>query len=333
MNNFDDDIGGLVYQIATLFLIAGAFILAGVAYLKKFGHEAKTINNRLHEIQKVTKHINKINVDDKKVKLKKLIESEFVQTIARRIGLNEYLKFLIIRSGVKISEINFLWLVTIVPLAAFAFGYNANFGLVETLIFGTCVGSAPFLYLKYKTNIRQKKIEEQLPGALDFLVRTLQVGYGITSIFSMMGDELEKPISEEFKIVGQEIAFGLPFTEALFNLIRRVDSTDFNFLVVGLLIQRESGGNLISLLQGLGNDMRQKLIFAGKVAILSTEAKYSAMLLVALPFILGVALSFINPEYMSILWTTPTGLTTIKITLGMMSVGMAWMWHMTKIKV
>ena len=329
MMELNGDLNGLIIQLSALLIVTGVAIISGMVYSKKFSKEAQGLKSRIQDVASLSTSIGK----QKAIHHELSNELSLFQALAYKLGVHERISIAIVRSGVKLSITDLAWLSVTLAVMFFIAGYYFNFGAISTLIFGLCGGCAPTLWLKFKTRNRLKKIEKQLPDALDFLVRTLQVGHGLVSIFNIMGEELEDPIKTEFKIVGQEIGFGLPFTTAMFNLTNRIGSTDFNFLVVGLLIQRESGGNLIELLQSLAKSIRARLIFVDKIEILASEGKYAGLILSALPFVVGGAIAFVNPEYMSLLWTTSVGQTIIKVTLVMMLIGGAWMWKITQIKV
>ena len=329
MMGVDGELAGLINQLAVLLLVTGVVIFASIIFSRKFGKEAQGLKNRLQAIASLSTHIGK----QKEMQYERDNELAIFQVLAQKLGVYDRILIEIVRSGIKISVVNFAWMCMSLAVVSFIFGYYVNFGAIGTLIFGLFIGCTPVLWLKLKVRSRRKAIEAQLPDALDFLVRTLQVGHGLVSIFNIMGEELEDPIKTEFKILGQEIGFGMPFTQALFNLTNRINSTDFNFLVIGLLIQRESGGNLVELLQSLAKSMRKRFIFVGKIQILATEGKYAGIMLSVLPFFVGAIITLINPEYMSLLWTTPAGQTAIKITIIMILIGGIWMWKITQIKV
>ena len=329
MMGLGDDLGGLIIQLSALLIVTGVVLISVMIYSKKFSKEALGLKSRIKDVASLSAHIGK----QKEILYERSNELTIFQKLAHKLGVHVRISIEIVRSGAKLSIADLVWLSVTFAVIFFIAGYFFGFGVIGTLIFGLCGGYAPALWLKFKIRNRRKKIEKQLPDALDFLVRTLQVGHGLVSIFNIMGEELEDPIKTEFKIVGQEIGFGLPFTEAMFNLTNRINSTDFNFLVVGLLIQRESGGNLIELLQSLAKSIRARLVFVDKIEILASEGKFAGLMLSVLPFVVGGAIAFVNPQYMSLLWTTSVGQTIIKVTLVMMLIGGAWMWKITQIKV
>ena len=165
----------------------------------------------------------------------------------------------------------------------------------------------PVMRLIRVANKRSRLFEERLPEALDFMTRALRAGHSITATMGMAGNELADPIGTEFKTVFDQIGFGIPFNDAMAEMARRVNSHDLDFLVIALLIQRETGGNLTELLEGLAKTVRERIKLQGKVRTLSSEGRFSAMLLGSLPFVLGSILSLLNPSYMSALWLSPEG--------------------------
>lgn len=183
--------------------------------------------------------------------------------------------------------------------------FGATFWLA--LLLGGCFSSGPVVYLVRAAQVRRSKFENKLPEALDFLTRALRAGHSITVAMGMAGNELADPIGSEFGTVFDEIGFGIPFDESMTAMARRIGSPDLDFLVIALLIQRETGGNLTELLEGLAKTVRERIKLKGKVRTLSSEGRFSAILLGSLPFVLGAILSLLNPAYMSALWETPEG--------------------------
>jgi tight adherence protein B len=182
---------------------------------------------------------------------------------------------------------------------------NGAIGLVA--ITSSCFACLPVFQLIHVAQKRRRQFEAKLPEALDFIARALRAGHSITVSIGMAGDELADPIRTEFKTVFDEIGFGISFEEAMTEMAQRIRSSDLDFLVTALLIQRETGGNLTELLDGLAKTVRDRIKLQGKVKTLSSEGRLSAILLGTLPFILGGVLSFLNPQYMSVLWSTPKG--------------------------
>jgi tight adherence protein B len=149
----------------------------------------------------------------------------------------------------------------------------------------------------------------------------------------MVGTEMPEPIAAEFRIVFDEINYGISTQEALGNLAIRVPSTDLRYFVIAVLIQRETGGNLAELLGNISSLVRARLKLLGTVRVLSAEGKMSGWVLTLLPFALGTVLQIVNPNFLSVLWTDPLGIKMAGFALTMMLFGIVVMWRITKIRV
>ena len=205
-------------------------------------------------------------------------------------------------------------------------------GTVDVLIaFGA--GTLPFLYVLRKRNKRTRKMERQLPDALDLMARALKAGHALASALQMVGDEAQDPIAAEFRIVHDEINYGVSVETALMNLATRVPSTDMRYFVIAVLIQRETGGNLTEVLGNLSALIRERLRLLGKIQVLSAEGRMSGWVMGCLPFAVALIINLINPQFMSVLWTDPMGLKIVYGMLFLMAVGALWMRKIIRIRI
>jgi tight adherence protein B len=199
-------------------------------------------------------------------------------------------------------------------------------------IFVTCVGAFfPFLYLFYKRKQRKARFETLFPDALDLMGYSLKAGHSIMASFKMVAEEMADPIGEEFNRVIDEINFGRDLDSTLRNFSRRIDSPELKFFVTSVIIQRETGGNLVELLVRISEIIRKKFRFREKVKTVTGEAKMSAIILLALPFFAGAAILLLNPEYIAVLFDDPIGPYAIAIALTMMSIGSFIMYKLTQL--
>jgi tight adherence protein B len=201
------------------------------------------------------------------------------------------------------------------------------------LLLGFALASTPIMWLSRQSNQRRRAFEDKLPETLDYISRSLRAGQSLASAIGMVGKEFPDPIGNEFKTVFDEIGFGISFKEAIGQLADRVQSNDLNFFVISLMIQHETGGNLTELLDGLAKTMRERVKLRGKVRTLSSEGRASAWVLGIMPCLLACIITLINPDYMSVFWTTPQGHTLILIAGGLMAVGFFVLNRIIQIKV
>lgn len=196
----------------------------------------------------------------------------------------------------------------------------------------SCAGALlPFLYLLYKRKKRRSQFEALFPDALDLMGYSLKAGHSILASFKMVAEEMAAPVGEEFARIVDEINFGIDINSTLRNFSRRIDSQELKFFVTSVIIQRETGGNLVEMLQKISEVIRKKFRFREKVKSLSAEGKLSAMILLALPFFAAAAIIALNPEYILVLLTDPIGPYMIAIALTMMSIGSFIMYRLVQL--
>ncbi|MCI5211065.1 MAG: hypothetical protein D3910_20275 [Candidatus Electrothrix sp. ATG2] len=194
-------------------------------------------------------------------------------------------------------------------------------GLPATLALAASGLLLPFFYLLYKRKKRRSKFEALFPDALDLMGYSLKAGHSVLASFKMVAEEMDEPIGEEFGQVVEEINFGQDLQVALKNLSHRIDSPELKLFVTSVIIQRETGGNLIELLTKISVVIRKKFRFREKVKTLSAEGKLTAIILLGLPFAAAGLLIIINPGYLTPLVRDPIGPYLIGIALTMMSIG------------
>jgi tight adherence protein B len=133
-----------------------------------------------------------------------------------------------------------------------------------------CAGVAVMLVRRARAR-RLVRIEQQLPEAADFIARALRAGHSFTNVLQIVGNELPEPLSGEFRIAREEINYGVPMSEALHNMAARIPLTDLRYLIIAVLIQRETGGNLAEILGNISHIIRGRLKLAAQVRVLSAE--------------------------------------------------------------
>lgn len=191
----------------------------------------------------------------------------------------------------------------------------------------------PLLYVNHQRSKRLIKFEKQLPEALDLMTRALRSGHAFSSALQMVGDEMADPIAGEFRIVHDEVNFGVALQQALTNLSERIPLTDLRYFIVSVLIQRESGGNLTEVLGNLSRLIRERLKLLSKVRVLSSEGRLSAWIMGLMPFALAGAMNLVNPEFMSPLWNDPIGISIIQYMLILMFFGVLILRKIIRIRV
>jgi tight adherence protein B len=201
------------------------------------------------------------------------------------------------------------------------------------LIFGLGVLSAPFLVISYLRQKRMHQFEERFPEALDLLGRAVRAGHAFTTGLEMIAKESSEPIASEFRTTFEEQNFGLPLRDALLNMTERIPSIDVRFFVTALLIQKETGGNLAEILDGLSRVIRDRFRIYREVKVRTAQGRLTAGILIALPIFMMIVLSTLNPTYMRVLFDDPRGPAILTVAGAMQFVGSLMLWKIIHIEV
>ena len=267
--------------------------------------------------------------------LRKRVFSEvpFLNAFLQRLKITDRLDLLIKQANAKLPLGFFILLTPVLGLTAYLISSRvANIFFFSALV-GILFGLAPYAYLRIKKKKRMEKFERQIPDGLDLIGRALRAGHAFTGGMKLAADELGDPFGAEFQETIDEINFGVSVSDALRNLVKRVDCPDLKFFVIAANIQRETGGNLAEIIENISRIVRERFKLLGKIRILSAEARISAVIMSILPFVVMIALSFINPDYLKVLFSDPVGKKVVAVAGVMMVIGIFIIHKMAKIKV
>jgi tight adherence protein B len=182
-------------------------------------------------------------------------------------------------------------------------------------------GILPLLYVRLKAKRRQAAFEAQLPEMLITMAASLKAGHAFNSALNSVIRDGAEPTSTELARVSSEIQLGMTSEAALESMAGRLDSTNFGFVVMAVNIQRTVGGSLAEILDMVADTVRQRQQFTRKVKALTAQGRMSAYVLLAMPFVMGLAISAFNRTYISILFTSTMGKVLIGGALVSMTIG------------
>lgn len=162
-----------------------------------------------------------------------------------------------------------------------------------------------FMWVSMKANKRMSLIEEQLPDAVELMVRSLRVGHPFVNAVSIVSREIQDPLASEFGVIADEAAYGRDIGEALKDMAERLDMQDMRFLAVAVTIQQQSGGNLAEILAGLAKVIRARFRLFRKVKAITAEAKWSGKFLSGFPVGALIVINVAKPGYYDEVKETP----------------------------
>jgi len=173
-------------------------------------------------------------------------------------------------------------------------------GAALTLLAGVTL---PALYTLWRRTQRIEALRRQLPDAFDIMSRSIRAGQTVVRAFQVVADDFDPPLGEEFAWCYEQQKLGLPLDVALRDLARRTGVAELQMLIVALLVQRQSGGSPVELLENLALVVRKRNKLREKVKALTAEGRMQAMVLLCIPPLVLAAVSMTNPDYMAPLWT------------------------------
>lgn len=311
---------------AVILLVEGAWLWWSGAH----GSGARRIAKRLRLMaERGEGGVERIDI----LKRRTYSRSPALEKQLRRIARLGTLDNLLLQAGVRWSVAQFLGCSLVMLVVGLVGARMLDMPLLAACGVVALAMAVPWILLMRTRRERLSKLEEQLPEAADFLGRALRAGHSFANVMQMVGEEMPEPIAGEFKFAYEEINYGVPMNEALHNLAVRVPLTDLRYLVIAVLIQRESGGNLAEVLGNISRLIRARLKLLGQVRVMSAEGRMSAWILGILPLAVLLLMSISNPAYIRVLWTDPIGVRLMWYSGAVAVGGIFWMRKLIRIRI
>ena len=190
-----------------------------------------------------------------------------------------------------------------------------------------CIGlvivgvAAPITWVTLKKNKRLAVLGTQLSDALTIICNALRVGQSFQAAMKNVADEMEEPISREFMRVYRETQYGMPLETSLGRLVSRTKNPDLELMASAVIIQRQIGGNLAVILQNISDTINQRVQIRGEIHTMTSAGRMSGYIIGALPAFIILLLMFINPGYIDMFFTTPTGRIMMGISVVLEAIG------------
>jgi tight adherence protein B len=325
-------------------VFGGSLLIVGlvaVVWLTLFQKDERRLRRRLERLQAAPRGARSTKSEDptlvETVRRNKRDSSiASIDRLIKRLLPNlAVLRLRLARSGWPLKVGDFLLICLGLGVAAtigLTIAFELSFWINACL--GVVVGvGLPNVILQRRIARRIKKFTTLLPEALDLIVRGIRSGLPATEALKTIAEEIQDPVGTEFRLVTDQMKIGVAMDEAMWATAKRLAIPEFNFLVISLTIQQETGGNLAEILEKLSDMVRRREQMRLKVKAMSSEARASAMIIGSLPFIMAGVISFINPGYMNTLFTDPRGWVMIGMGFTSLLVGLGVMSKMIKFEI
>ena len=213
----------------------------------------------------------------------------FLGDLVAWVGVLRRLQEIIEQANLKYRAADVFGFSLVLAGASFVIlGIAGSSLLLVRLLAAAAIGSVPVVYILRVRPRRLRKFEEQLPDAIDLFTRTMRAGHNIHSGLETIANETADPVKMEFKKLMEELALGSQVEPALHGLGKRVPLIDLKFFVTSLILQRQTGANMVAVLEGLSALVRERLTMAAKLKAHTAQQRFSAGLLCVLPIVVGL---------------------------------------------
>jgi tight adherence protein B len=321
----------LLISILT-FLVATLVFLAVWLF---FGSEntQEVVRRRMEAVRKAERRGSGMLVGVEIVRDEMLSSVPAIHRLLLHWSWPERLREFLSQAGLKIKPAKLVLACGVVALATDLIAGHFVPRFPIALLIGLSLGMVPIAIVVWMRKKRFQQFEEHFPEALDLLGRAVRSGHAFTTGLEMIAKECPEPIAGEFRITFDEQNFGLPLRETLLNLTERMPLMDVRFFVTALLIQKETGGNLAEILDGLAHVIRDRFRIYREVAVKTAQGKLTAAILIALPPLMMFVLGILNPHYIEILFTDPKGPTVLAVAAILQVMGSVMLWKIIHIEV
>jgi tight adherence protein B len=315
-----------------IMISVAVFLLVWSFMIPVFGSERKAA-------KKLKKRLKRISTQEKQVSAAEMLREKYLRELnplERKLetlpGMAQ-LAILIEQSGRNTPAHRLLLLSIAIGASAGFLVWAVSSNILIGIIVGLVASAIPFLKINLDRSKRLIKFEEQLPEAMDIMIRALKAGHPFSATLKLVAEEMDEPISTEFGITFADINYGLDVRQAFLNLLERVPNMTLMTVVIAVIVQRETGGNLAETLANISAVVRGRFRFQRKVRTLSAEGRMSAWVLALIPFVLFVGIMVTTPSYLELLITEPAGIKIISVAFTMVIIGIFWLRRILRIDI
>jgi len=310
-----------MFLIGLIFVLVMVISFAVIAVLTRPSAAERAIQGRVEHLGARRGGAGAAEAEEGLVKAVKLSTSPWLEPLLQRWSLAHKLHLLLAQAESGWSVGGLLAACLLLGLTGYGVGYYVLPGALLALLSGLALGAAPLLLLRFRRARRLKEFSRHLPEAIDLMSRALRAGHSLTAAIEIVGEESPEPVRSEFREVYRQQNFGLPARESLTRLAGRIPLPELNFVVTAMLLQKETGGNLVEVLERTTAVIRERLRIQGEIRIYTAQGRLTGMILSLLPVAMFFLLGMANRGYTRVLIEEPTGRKLIYTGLGLMVLG------------
>lgn len=329
--------------VITMVLIFLAVFFICLAVFGLIAGKRNSIHNRLKDINK-TARTQEMNEEALTA------EIEIGQIGQRTKTKNSYLEKYYQRLSIKLEKAHLLYrpreyfLLSLGMAILFAlifyiilqirFPAMNVLGLLSLIVFSGVLGFfIPNSYLSIRESKMRSLLSSQVGDMILLLSNYLRAGHSFTRAIELVSREVPSPLADELKKFSKDVSLGGSFEEALADLEKRTEDEDLGLVITAIQIQHQVGGNLAEVLDSINNTIRERIRLKGEIKTLTAQGRLSAIVLVLLPFVVALIITFMNPEYMGVLFKEPAGLMMLALGVFFLIMGIVFIRKIVQIQV
>jgi tight adherence protein B len=321
---------GVLVAALTFFVVV--LLVLGIWMIASTDNSQDLIRKRMNSVRKAERR-GEVSLDLKLVRDEMMSSVPALHRFLIQWSWSSKLQDFLVQAGMTMKPAKLILMSAVMGMVAYVVSGFFFAHVYLTLPIALVATAVPLIIVAVKRRQRLKKFEETFPEALDLLGRAVRAGHAFTTGLEMIAKECSEPLASEFRTCFEEQNFGLPMRDALMNLSERVPSVDVRFFVTALLIQKETGGNLAEILDGLARVVRDRFRLYREVQVRTAQGRLTGVILIALPIAVAAFLSVVNPSYMRVLIDDPKGPMVIAISAGMQIIGSIILWKIIHFEV
>jgi tight adherence protein B len=315
-------------------ILIGVIAVAGFALVEGLFHTIRYFRERKHD--ELKRRLHSLGTPDgatmSLLRQGNLSANPAIDAVLRAFSVTARAEAMLEQAEVRVTVARLFTFSGIGLVVGFILGLVSNMGLIMSAVLAPVGAFVPFAYAMFMRSRRNHKLSEQLPDALDMMARSLRAGHALASSFKLVAAEMPSPINTEFARAFEEQNLGMPFERAVAQMTKRApDNRDLKIFAVSVIVQKETGGNLVEIIEKIAETIRMRYRFFGKLRTLTAEGRMSCYILASLPILTGIFIGFTNPQYTNLLLTDPVGHYALIYAGITWLAGLLWMRRMMKV--
>ena len=307
---------------ALTFIFLGLVTFVAVAFFLRPTQDQKALFRRVAGI-KTERNAFGLAVEELEQYLKVKREGPFgwLEDIVEHVDIARRLQLQILQANSTTTLGTMLMQTFGLAVGVFLVAYLFSSMLVLSALIGLAASYIPFGLLQFKRGRRLKAFETALPDAIDMMARSLRAGHSLPAAISIVAEQSQEPAKAEFSEVFKQQNYGLPLRDALMQLLQRVPSQDLRVVVTGMLVQKDTGGNLAEILDRIVHVIRERVRIGREVRTHTAQGRMTGWILCLLPIVLLLIINVMSPGYSKVLFEEGIGRTMLYMGIGLLITG------------